>query len=139
MTYAAVIVLTVGAAIYYYNWSSKSRGRIGTEDKGDLVAVGDLWVAAYPGATITSRSTSKQGGITQTTLHVRSSDSAALLFAFYQRKLRGGSFLPSAPQRNGDGGVLQATVRGGQRRVQVTVAAAPEGCVADITSFEKEP
>ena len=140
VTYGIVCVLTLGAAIYYYAWSTRSaHGAIGADDKGVLVAVGSVWVPAYPGAVIASRSSSEDSGVTKTALELKSPDPAARLFSFYQRRMKSGSFLLSPVTRNGEGGTIQATVRDGKGRVIVTIDATPDGSTVNITSLVREP
>jgi hypothetical protein len=138
VTYGVCAVLTVGAAVVYFRWSTQGTAPVAGEmDKAGPIAIGSLWLPPYPGAQVVGHSTSRNGEVIETTLRLKSSDPADRMVMFYESKLKGGRFRLNSFTRSAEGGNIEASLRDRKVRVQVTVQSLPDGSEARITAFEK--
>ncbi len=129
VTYGVVAALAIAAVVVYYSWSPGEEA-----DKARPIAVGSLWVPAYPGAVVVGHSVSGNGEVT---LRVKTQDSAGKLFSFYQRKLKGGRFRLNTFKKDGEGGTIRASRLDGKAQILVTIIASPDGSEGTITALEK--
>ena len=91
VTYGVVIAFAIVSVVAYYYLAPKAPYR-SRATRQRSVAVGSVWMPVYPGATVESTASTKQEGVTESTLSFETKDPAGRVLSFYQSALRKGVF-----------------------------------------------
>jgi hypothetical protein len=142
ITYGAVIVVTLLSILAYYYVALPKNTESQLFDATRSMAVGSIWIAVYPGATITDTTSAQHEGTTESTLTFATKDPPESVLSFYAAAMKKGVFRFSTVRKTPDGGTVQSTVHEGKTTVIVTVVASggsTGGEIRTIDSKDRQP
>jgi hypothetical protein len=138
VTYGAVIAVTIISIVAYLYLAPKRTSSEQIFDAERSMAVGSVWIAVYPGATIESTASAKQDGSTQSTLTFGTKDPAERVMSFYQAALKKGVFRFETVTKTAGGGTIQSIVHQGKTTVVVKIHSTGEGTQGEIRTIDRD-
>jgi hypothetical protein len=137
VTYGAVIAVTIlSVLVYYYIVPKRVESQL--TDATRSMAVGSVWIAVYPGATIEGTASEKRDSGTESALNFESKDQPDRVLSFYQAALKKGVFRFDTVTKNDGGGTVRSMAHAGKTTVVVTIRPTAEGSRGEIRTVDKD-
>ena len=136
-TYGAVIAVTIISVVAYYYLAPKRTATQQIFEAERSMAVGSIWIAVYPGATIEATGSTKRENTTESTLSFVTKDPADRVVSFYGAALKKGVFRFSTVTNTSGGGTVKAMAHDGKTTVFVTIQTTSEGSKGEVRAIDR--
>ena len=137
VTYGAVIAVAIVSIVAYYYMAPKRTQAQQLTDAERSMAVGSVWIAVYPGATVEGTESVKHDSVTESTLNFATKDTPERVLSFYQAALKKGVFRFNTVTKNDGGGTVRSMTHAGKTNVVVTIRTTGDGSRGEIKTVDK--